>query len=460
MPEILARRPPTVLACALLLTSWCLGCDSPPPEEREVHPPEVVPSEPPSASDSQDSTLPEIRERPIGAIAAALNRELGFVSMGTFVIEREPNQVRNGKKTRTIKAYLPVGTPVFLSNCDIPINEGASRLKTSVTNFASSSRVYPYCDIVTSLGIDGLVREGQVTRFEGNGVAVAIADTPIEVLSPTSDQPAGSFSRTSGVYVEVIGDSTQHYDVRMPWSAPANMQGRLLKGSQEGRMYVHLDATAQFAEPVEFRSFTGEVYQQLQRVSGAPVSYLVKQLSRGLDSVASDLNSLTNLQCITTVNVEAQAGVKIFGTGLGIQTTTNLFESGFKYEVGMDLLFANNQFLRTLITMKKLRCETILAPHPVEMTAFGLFGDRRPTDGNSFIFLNSNPETTDLLAVPDEGVSPPMFRIRDWYEYDRRTADLQRSMTNNKWFSSLRPAERDVLLHYILEQVALFSPEG
>ena len=305
----------------------------------------------------------------------------------------------------------------------------------------------------------GLVRQEQVTRFEGNGVAVAIADTPSEVLSLSSDQPVGSFSRTSGVYVDVIGESTQHYDVRMPWSVPANVQGRLLKGPQEGRTYVHLDATAQFAEPVEFRSFTGEVLRGATAgSSGEPVSYLVNQLSRGLQSVASDLNSLSNLQCITTLNVEVQAGIEIFGTGLGIQTTTNLFEPGFKYEVSMDFMFANNQLLRTLIAMKKLRCETIFIPYPVEMTAFGLFGDRRPSDGNSFLFLNPNPETTALLAVPDEGVSPAMFRIRDWYEYDQRIADLQSIMTNNMWFSSLPPAERDVLLHYILEQVASFSP--
>ena len=424
--------------------------------------PFVVPSEPSEAPDSQDSTLPELREQSIGEIATNLDRDLGFVSMGTFVIERVPNQIRNGTNTRTVKAYLPVGTPVFLSDCDIPINEGASRLGTAVTNVASSKQEHPYCDIVTSLGIDGLVRQGQVTRLEGNGVVVAIADTSIELLSPTSDQSAGSFSRTYGAYVEVIGESTQHYDVRMPWSKPANLQGRLLKGSQEGegRTYVHLDATAQFAVPVEFRSLTGEVYEQLQSVTGMPVSYLMNQLSRGLDSVASDLNGLTNLQCITSVDATVQAGVEIFGTGLGMQATTNLFPAGFKYEFGMDLMFANDQFLRTLITMKKLRCETILVPHPVEMTAFGLFGDRPPTDGNSFIFLNSNPESTGLLAVPEEGVSPPMFRIRNWYEYDQRVADLRRSMTDNKWFRSLRPAERDVLLHYILEQVALFASES
>ena len=380
------------------------------------------------------------------------------MSLGAFVIEREPNQFRNGKRTRTVKAYLPVGTPVFFSDCGIPINEGAA-LETSVTNLASSSRVYPYCDVVTSLGIDGLVRQEQVTRLEGNSVAVAIADTPIEVLSPSSDQPIGRFSRTSGVYVEIIGDSTQHYDVRMPWSTPADIQGRLLKGPQEERTYVHLDATAQFAEPVQFRALTGEVYEELQRVSGAPVSYPVNQLSRGLDSVASDLDSLTNLQCITTVGVEAKAGIDIFGTGLGIRTTANLFEAGFKYDVAMDLMFAGDQVLRTLITLRKLRCETILVPYPVEMIAFGLFGDRSPADGNSFLFI-SKPEATPLIAVPDDGVSPPMFRIHNWYEYERRIADLQGIMTNNMWFSSLRPAERDVLLHYILEQVASFSPEG
>ena len=377
--------------------------------------------------------------------------------MGTFVIEREPNQIRNGTKTRTIKAYLPVGTPVFLSDCGIPIKERASQPETAISNRASSRQEYPYCDIVTPLGIDGLVRQKQVTRFEGNGVAVAIGDTEIEVLDPSSDQPVGSFSRTSGVYVEVIDESTQHYNVRMPWS---NLPGRLLKGSQEEPTYVHLNATAQFAAPVEFRSFTGAVNEQLQRVSSMPVSYLMKQLSRGLDSIASDLNSLTNLQCITTVDATVQAGVEIFGTGLGIQTATNLFEPGFKYELGMDLMFADDQPLRTLITMKKLRCETVFVPHPVEMTAFGIFGDRPPADGNSFIFLNSNPEMVELLTVPDEGVSPPMFRIRNWYDYDRRVAHLQHSMSSNKWFRSLRPAERDVLLHYILKQVAWFAYES
>ena len=397
MPKTPSRRPTTVLTCALLLALWCLSCNRSPPVTGEAPPP-VLP-DPPVGPEPQDSTPPELQERPIEETAAALGRELGFVSLGTFVVEREPNQVRNGRRTRTVKAYLPVGTPVFLSNCDTFIREGAS-LETSVTSLASSSRVHRYCDVVTSLGIHGLVRQEQVTRFEGRRVAVAIADTLIEILNPSSDQPVGSFSRTSGVYVEVIGDSTQYYDVRMPWSEPANIPGRLLKGSREGHSYVLIDATAKFAEPVEFGSLTDE---ELPSVSRMLFSGLLDPLIKGL---TSELNHLTDLQCITTVSIDLQAGIEAFGTGLGIQTATNLFEAGFKYEIRKVGMFANNRLLRTLIAMKKNRCETVPSPRLAKMIAFGLFRHGPPEDGNSFIFLDPNRETNGLLPLMDEGVSP------------------------------------------------------
>jgi len=386
----------------------------------------------------------------------------GFVRSGTFVIPSVPNAVLQEKHTRERTGYLPVGTVVFVETC-IQLNEDASTA-------ALTDPKKTYCEIVSSLGVNGLVRRDKIKLLGDSKVGVAVGDKKVLIYPADATTPTGKtvseFSRTDHWYVEIVGEKVPgFYDVLLPWTAKERAKwrdGRLAKKTVESGEVIVIDAAKLKARPVEFKPVTGTLVKKLQEKIGLPTSELLAKISKTIDKVAEDLRGVRNLQCIVDVKLVQELGLRIFGTGLGLVGTLNLFEKGHLYEIDTDFIMIDGRPRHTVISLKKVKCEVVLVPFPVWMTAMGLFVDRAPSLGNSILVINEKNLSgygSGVIIPVDVSDTPPMFEIKDWYDYQRRLRLLRKNIPRSKLLKSLPSEEADIFLHFLLNKIAFFYPE-
>jgi len=369
----------------------------------------------------------------------------GFVREGAFVISREPNAVINGVPTRTKLGYLPVGSVVFVRNC-FPVREGASQ------RGMIAPRERDYCDVTSEVGINGLVRKDLIQVIEERWVAIAIGDSEVLIRRKDLATKLSSFSRTSGVFVEVIGrENPEFYRVRLPWSE--GQEGFIEAADQERNLIRLLDGNSLDVAPVEFRSVRDYTTDHL------PTSYIAQKLDETVDRIAEELDVVENLECLVDLSIVGETGVRIFGNGLGLKGAVEFFSKGFMYDTDVDLMFRGRSPLLTFVTVKKLKCENNPLPHPATMTSLSLFVDRPPKEGNRVLWLKGTEGGEDgAHIVVDVNDAPPMIKISNWYDYQRELTTLRRNVPGNVFLRSLEPSDREAVLHYMLSKAAFFYP--
>ena len=220
------------------------------------------------------SPLPKME---IQSIARRLDRNVGFIVAGAYVLETNPTHVIDNRLTYRTVAYLGVGKIVYVDSCDTEISTRRPAVY-GLSLDSQSGRIETYCNIVTSSGIHGYVREDRVEYLGEEKIAIAIGESDIPVSHTLSVESSGrTFSRTNGVYVVIIDESRNgYYEVRIPWSSD---ETGWLSLSEKGSSYYVIDGTSRDVVPVEFEPFTDSVTQQIEALVGLPVEDILNEIS-------------------------------------------------------------------------------------------------------------------------------------------------------------------------------------
>ena len=324
-------------------------------------------------------------EQSIAEIAAALDREAAFVTRGAFVLGTQPRMIREDM-VLAAEAYVPVGTVVFTDACTNPIRERVGDLGERVDAH--------YCRITTSSGLDGYVRADRIERLQGRTVAIATREDEIEVV--VSQGNAQTFSRTSGVFVEITDSFDQHYVVRMPWSGQV---GRLNRDPR--RRFVVVSPESPHARPVTFSAMqTGAA----ENWFGIPMARISEEIGEAVGGSVS-WAEVSNHLCGVGIQFRMSAGASILDTGVVMEWTNALADQATSQDYRLHAVLGGSETLRRLLSRRTFSCVGTIVDR---MHGFEVVVDAFPSEHNSFSFRRTaGPENSILVATNIRG----MFEI-------------------------------------------------
>ena len=330
-----------ILGTTLALGMVFSGCqDSPSPLERSVAPlVEPVEQRPRPVPNSGESDIPDIPRKPIAEIAAELERHAGFVLAGAYVLELEPTGKVDGDLTHRTIGYLPVGRLVYLDACDTEIGLRPPS-KDFLESLGAREKLGTYCRTTTHSGLEGFVRIDRVVRLGDSAVAIATGDEEILVSTGDSHQ---TFSRSVGTYVEILdGPLPECIRVRMPWSNPEGMEG-CLPESSEAR-YSIINKTLHVPVPVSFQPVSDNAAKRIEQIFGLPLNQILEDLSDRFPN-AVDTETMSKILCGLEIDVFAELGFTVAGSGGGARGQLRLLDSGFAYDYDLEVLQAEGKGL-------------------------------------------------------------------------------------------------------------------
>ena len=373
MSEVFHFRHPCILLIGLALSLFFSGCQSQPKRNKpQVPPPDVLRPTPP------ETAIQPVPVKPIAEIAKDLGRNAGVVLKGAYVLDLKPNRLVEGRWTHGTIGYLAVGRIVFLDECDTQIR--VYRPTNAPVGWAAQADLQTYCKITTSSGLEGLVRSDRVARLKGD-VAIATGDSEISVSTGSSDH---TFSRSVGTYVEILDDSSpEYYRVRMPWSDPKDIEGRLERTLKGPSGYTVVTETRLVPVPVSFESASEHATKRIEQISGLPLRKILKHLSDQLGRGVK-IDELSALMCGLEVNVFAELGLTVAGSGAGVKAQIDLSRPGVSYDYDLEVMRTEGSRLRTLAMVKRLQCNGL---RPDRMDAFEIFGEPSPHKEQYVSFL-------------------------------------------------------------------------
>ena len=291
-----------------------------------------------------------------------------------------------------------MGRIVFLDECDTQIT--VYRPSPNPLQSAEATReIETYCKITTSSGLEGWVRIDRVDRLEGR-VAIATGDVEIPVVTGAFSQ---TFSRSVGTYVKILDESTDHFQVSMPWSDPVGIVGQMMRTPGDSSSYVVLDETQEVAVPVSFQSASENATDRVEQISGFPLSMILDGLSKQFNQVVT-IEDLSALMCRLDVNAFTELGFSALGSGAGIRAVLHVSQHGFSYDYDFEVMRVGNRDLRTLTMLKRLRCN---GATPDRMDAFEISGQPSPGTKNAFFLYREEEDDSSIR----QGGRQVMFTI-------------------------------------------------
>ena len=440
-----SRIPVIGLALGLLF----VRCQNPTPQSSPEGP------EPPDQELPQiqaPDAVPNIPVKSIAEIATDMERDAGFVLKGAYVLDSKPNRLVDDRWTHGTVGYLPVGEIVFLDRCATEITVYRPATNPLASPVATEEQE-TYCAVTTPSGFEGLVRSDRVALLQ-NPVAIATGSAELKVFDENADPPIsesiGTFSRSHGTYVEILGESTEYLRVRMPWSVPGGIVGLLRRDPSS---YFIVDEATQVAVPVSFESAVQNVTDRIEAISGFPLNQIISGVSNASKRVA-DIGNLSALMCRLDVNAFAEIGFSAFGSGGGMNAQLQLWKSGTSHDYDLDVMQVGGERLRTLAMVKRLKC---IGSEPDRMDAFWIYGEPTKTSENVLFLLHDGGEDDSPVR---QGGRQAMFTIDGddaHYDSQRIQRELQNAARDNVWLDAVTAWERKIVLDYILRKVTFVS---
>lgn len=395
----------------------------------------------------------------VGVSATASEYRLGISIQRAFLLSDSPDSRKGDQLVHSLVGYLPTGTIVYFS--------GPRR---KLYNHNDEVHEY-YYRVDTDIGYSGLLREDLFIEVYDQAIAIPVAPRKIWLYHPTlpnnPDAPARKmlqFSRTDGVYLEIVSISDpEYYDVILHRAEP----GAFLPSTEKGRLKkVNVRSAAlKLVKPInpsEVKNFDQIIpkWSEKENIEQRYIQKIAEVLKEKVPEVAIDLRSffsdLNRLQCILHASGQADIGFKIFGTGLGFTMGMNVKETDHMYSFEKyDLIKGNNASTQTIF--RNVKCDGLLPERLVQLTLQeGVYNPKKRVYVRlKDLQLAKSPWITTLQGSK---VPMRMIRITGWAEYISIFRHLMAlSTAGESYLSEIAHNERDLLINFIIKQISYFE---
>ncbi|WP_420347610.1 hypothetical protein [Pelagibius sp.] len=381
------------------------------------------------------------------------------VKEGAFLINEKPDLVINGRRTRGLKTYLPIGTVAIVTGKRVAIKDS----KTKIPAY--------YEPVITNAGISGLLRADLYKMLPPGKWLVATSEDQITVLQPHKLEQRSNFTKRVGRYVRLIEDPAvgdEYYRVSLHWAKNANGEediGRVDASYVEEGSLVYVD-TSNLREFIEKTPSIEKVYTQSDAMAGATdkmlgeahdwiIGKLNSKYSGDVDKLKSYLTNVTLAPCDIELNAKVTVDGTFLGTGLRLETPLSLKPKGRIYY--MD-------------AYRPTKFDSDLGKHFVVFREIKCIGNL-PNRMNSMIIQGSNVRGLDLILdnLPenlrgpwDSNFKSDKFRTRmvvvdGAARYSNLFNYIQKQATPGTWLGELKKHELNAFTAYLISVIAHFE---
>ena len=382
---------------------------------------------------------------PLGVLAA----ENAIITKGTLLRSETPITV-SAIPSHPVIGYLPVGTrivvgrPVTLINLSQSVEEG-------------------FYAVTSSLGISGLVRHDRFVRIKRHPIAVSISDFQIRLHRPDATQitDRGIFlGRYLGNYLEIVGDNHRlFYDAILHrsesvGSLPESEPVRLWKRFVQVGLVVVVDVPKPSAKAIKMPKWSKDL--PLDNVIIQKVSSVIKN-KIGLKNVEAFFRDIHTLQCRLTADASAGFGFKIFNNGLEFNLGFAFKEKDHAIVFQMFKLVTSKR-TETYTVLRNVICDGFAPERLIRITIQE--GAHNP---NKRITqrLKDLERRTEKWTISMQGSRKAfkMITVNGWNEYKAILQELEGRATGSadSYLSQVSPIKRELLLNFIIAQIAHFE---
>jgi len=375
---------------------------------------------------------------------------LAFNKIGAFVLSEDTPIQKGSKKLHELIGYLPVGT-ICLFDPD---------QEREIFNH-DEAKYESYRMVATELGHRGLVRSDLLQPVGNDSFLVAVGDRnaiPLVAAASTRRRApkVSAFSRTSGVYVRVVGETDpEFFDIETTWNCEPNcLKARMRRTwneTGEVRLIGPRDKLTEFHLIDQSRPTA--VINEIARD-------IAKKISEQEQDVANLLTGLDTINCALGSQATADLAFKIFGAGFGLNFSVNLLEGGHLYRIG-HTSYGVDDTARRFFWIKDVICKTN-RPYRLETLVL----QEIPLDPNRqiSIHLDDLPETLKGDWKPSfwhDSARDKMIRIDGHYAYGQTVQFFEDELSAGGGFASrLSLKERRIFVTLILKKLAYFTSKG
>ena len=375
-----------------------------------------------------------------------------FVKQGAFILSKEPVLPRGGRLVHDLTGYLPVGTIVYFDR-----SSGIRKL----FNWENDQEE-TYLLVESDVGLTGLLREDLKVDLGNNRVLVPVGNRriPIYTISSTKDrvQKLSEFSRSDGKYLRVTDDKDdEFYIVELTWPKGKSLpdRGKLRKKWVSSGEVLLL--SPEKITPNVPRITAGDQTQKDEYLSKI-AKKVQETVGMRMEEVLSFLKDLDSLQCMLSAEANADIGMKVFGTGLGLEFALKLKKEDRMYKLGQVVYYQGKEVSKRFFTLKDVACK-----------------DNRPHRLVNFVIqeMDLDPAKKTVVSIEDlpddikkdwktsfQGKDAPkcMIRIDGYKNYNRVFSLFEKeSVEGGGYLSTLSPYDRRIVINTIISEIAYFK---
>jgi hypothetical protein len=378
--------------------------------------------------------------------------QTAFVTKGAFILSENPTIWKSGRLVHELIAYLPIGTVVYFD-----YNSAIKKL----FNWESDQEE-KYLFVETDIGMTGLLREDLKVNLEKAPVLIPVGNRsiPIYTSNSTKDkvQKLSEFSRSDGEYLRLIDDKDdEFYNVELTWpkgKSPPD-RGKIRKRWVNiGEVLLLSQETINQNPPHVSRGDHAQKDDYLSKIA----QKVQDTVGMKMEEVLSFLKDLDSFQCMLSAGAKADLGVKIFGTGLGLEFALNLKKEDRIYKLGQCTYYRGEEAYKQFIILKDVVCK-----------------DNRPHRLVNFVIqeIDLDPAKRTLVSIEDlpddikkewktsfQGKDAPKCMIRiDGYDNYYRVFSLfeKEADQGGGYLSTLNAYDRRIVINIILSEIAYFK---
>ncbi len=366
-----------------------------------------------------------------------------YVHFGAILLGDVPQGNHNMRRRRV--GYLPIGAVVNFDR-DAP--------KERIFNYSEDVQGFEdYIQVRSDFGISGYIRDDLITLLDEKDILLPLRYN-INIRSLTSDEVVAQITRaadkSSSTPVEILGEETDHYIVRLNRSGDmgsGHVDGRILKPLVDGRLIVKLSKNTNHQFPdIKVDSPSQFIDEQLSEFS----EFVSDKTGETTTRIIEFLSELNALQCRISSTADAELSAKIFGTGLGLRFTFVLAQQNSINSIKTLKYSTDGQNYSSFYELHNVKCIDGI-PHRL----------------SNLILLNmANPSAQIIVSRED---LPPKLKA-NWARFE---TDRARKMININGFSAynefmehisqaellkaLPRRDRLILSHALLRELAYFS---
>ncbi|MBW2055893.1 MAG: hypothetical protein JRJ26_00185 [Deltaproteobacteria bacterium] len=383
----------------------------------------------------------------------ALEAGAAFVREGAFLLSEKPRVWKNGRLVHDLVGYLPIGTVVYFD----PNTEMRELFNYALDGYEQ------YLFVRTDMGLAGLLRNDLKVDLGEKEVLIPVGNRRIPIRTQASTKyqarTLSEFSRSDGVYLTVVDDrDPEFYDVELQWTATTKRppdRGRLRKRwVADGEVLILSPEALPSEHPrvsggdtVQDEGYLSRIAERIREIVGMDVAV-----------ITSFLTDLETLRCRVGAEADIDLGVKIFGTGLGLEFALTLKEKNRFYDLGETIYYRGERPYLRFITVKDILCKN---NRPYRLANFAIQEADLDPAKRTIVSLDDLPQNIRgewKSSFQARDAPRRMIRIDGYDSYRRAFSFLEReSAQGGGYLSRLNAYDRRIVINIILSQIAYFT---